>query len=144
MPVVSKQRRRHRLKPRGQRSYTIKPTPSRSQRTYMTSSEKLEIIWFCRFEGCDWTQAAVAEHFRDRYPRITQRTVSRLLSQEAELIRLYVDPDPYPGRDAVLAETQAVIDQLAELFPDLGPFLTAEQLEQITTFASTDPLLNQC
>ncbi|KAG8796131.1 hypothetical protein FRC12_004328 [Ceratobasidium sp. 428] len=133
MPVVSKERRRHRPKSTRQRSSTIKPPPSR-KRTYMTFHEKLEIIWFCRYEGRYWTQAAVAENFRERYPQITQRTVSRVLSQEPELIRLHVNLDLYPGRNAALAETQAVLDQLAELFPDLGPFLTAEQLEQMGKF----------
>ncbi|KAG8725538.1 hypothetical protein FRC09_011265 [Ceratobasidium sp. 395] len=84
MPVVAKRRHSHGPKPyTRQHSSAVKSPPS-PKRKNLTYYDKLEIINFCRANQ-QLTQAQVALYFRPQFPRITQTTISRYLSQEADI-----------------------------------------------------------
>ncbi|QRV76993.1 tigger transposable element-derived protein [Ceratobasidium sp. AG-Ba] len=93
MASVAKQRRRCGPRPVRQLSSTTNPKPS-PRRKCLTFYDKVNILDYCH-SNPHLKQSDIAQHFQAQFPKITQATISRYLSQEEE-IRRYVDK--YPER----------------------------------------------
>ncbi|QRV92736.1 tigger transposable element-derived protein 6 [Ceratobasidium sp. AG-Ba] len=93
MVSVTKQRRRRGPRPVRQLS-SVTNSKLSPRRKHLTYYNKINILDYCH-SNPHLKQSDITQHFQAQFPKITQATISRHLSQEQE-IRQYVDK--YPER----------------------------------------------